>query len=122
MEIVLEIEPQKATQFVKRHAVISQCFQDGTLVLEARDALKPAQVLLKKHDVFPWISFFKRLKVAWWLSNSTAIPYAFRLQKRLPEDLLLKMDKLSPKDLLHVFATLRQEGFFPPLPKSYIGE
>lgn len=118
MEIVLEIAPQKATHLKKRLAVLEQCFQDGSLLLSARDGEKPAQFMLKSTDSFPWLALFKKLRVFWWTSSHQNIPYAFRLQRRVPEELLTEMDFLREPELLNALATLRANKYFPPLPKS----
>ncbi|HOG68166.1 MAG TPA: hypothetical protein PLT31_02770 [Fibrobacteraceae bacterium] len=118
MEIVLEIAPQKATHLKKRLAVLEQYFRDGSLLLSARDGEKPAQFILHSKDSFPWLAFFKKLRVFWWASSHQAIPYAFRLQKRVPEELLAELDLLSEPELLDALAALRANKYFPPLPKS----
>lgn len=117
MELILEIAPQKATNLKKRLAVLEQCFQDGSLLLNARDGKKPAQFTLTPEDDFPWEAFFKKLRVLWWASSHESIPYAFRLQKRVSEELLNQMDFLKGQDLLKALAALRANKYFPPLPK-----
>ena len=64
MPILLEIPAQKATENKTRIAFLVDCAQNGDIKLEATDNLLPRVFFLSIEDLFPWKSFFEKLKIA----------------------------------------------------------
>ena len=116
MKLVLEIEAQPATLGVARQGVLASCRRDGSLFIESRDGIKPAQFTLTPSDKFPWNQFLPKLLLAWQLSDMEGVPDAFRPQKRLPEFVLEGFAKEPLENQLKILSTLRKQGFFPKLP------
>lgn len=116
MPILLEIPEQEATQFKKRIASLTDCAKNGDMKFKAHDGQLPGVFFLSAGDLFPWKSFFDKLKIAWFLSTNQDIPSAFQLQKRISDDILTDMDKIEERDLPKVFAALRKNGYFKQLP------
>ena len=116
MPILLEIPAQKATENKTRIAFLVDCAKNGDIKLEATDHLLPRVFFLSIEDLFPWKSFFEKLKIAWFRSQKNDIPFAFQFQKRISDDILKDMEKIDENDLPKVFAQLRKNGYFKPLP------
>ena len=118
MQLVLEIPAQEATQGVQRQGSVFSCHRDGSLVIEARDGLKPARFALTSTDTFPWEQFLQKLLIAWQLGDMEDVPAAFRPKKRLP-DFVLEGFAQEPKDnQLKILSTLRKQGYFPALSRK----
>ena len=95
--------------------MLFSCFRDGSLLLDAKDGKKPARFYLKPSDLFPWDQFLPKLLVNWQLSDFKDIPKDFRPQKRIPEFVLEGILKEHLETQLKILATLRAQGYFPPL-------
>lgn len=95
--------------------MLFSCFRDGSLLLDAKDGKKPARFYLKPSDLFPWDQFLPKLLVNWQLSDFIDIPKEFRPQKRIPEFVLEGILKEPLETQLKILATLRAQGYFPPL-------
>ena len=115
MKIVVVIPAQPATSNEERQAALSSCYRDGSLLLEAKDGKKPARFTLKPGDLFPWDQFIPKMLVNWQLSEFRDVPREFRPQKRIPDFVLEGLPKESIANQLKVLATLRAQGYFPPL-------
>jgi len=115
LKMVLVIPAQPATSNEERQAVLFSCFRDGSLLLDAKDGKKPARFYLKPSDLFPWDQFLPKLLVNWQLSDFKDIPKEFRPQKRIPEFVLEGILKEPLETQLKILATLRAQGYFPPL-------
>lgn len=95
--------------------MLFSCFRDGSLLLDAKDGKKPARFYLNPSDLFPWDQFLPKLLVNWQLSDFIDIPKEFRPQKRIPEFVLEGILKEPLETQLKILATLRAQGYFPPL-------
>ena len=115
MQLVLEIEAQPATLGVARQGVLTSCRRDGSLFIESRDGIKPAQFNLTPSDNFPWNQFLPKLLLAWQLGDMEGVPDACRPQKRLPEFVLEGFGNEPLENQLKILSTLRKQGFFPKL-------
>jgi len=115
VQLVLEIPAQEATRGVKRQGSVFSCHRDGSLVIEARDGLKPARFTLSSTDSFPWEQFLQKLLISWQLGDMEDVPAAFRPKKRLPEFVLEGFDREPRENQLKILSTLRKQGFFPAL-------
>lgn len=116
MKIVLVIPAQPATQNQERQAALLSCFRDGSLLLEGKDGLKPAQFFMSIKDNFPWGDFLQKMLVAWQLSDYDGVPKEFRPQKRIPQFVLDGILNEPQENQLKILATLRQQGYFSNLP------
>ncbi|SHK64190.1 hypothetical protein [Fibrobacter sp. UWEL] len=117
MKIVLVIPPQAATQNQERQGSVLGCFRDGSLLIDGKDGKKPAQFYLTPKDNFPWGQFIEKMLVGWQLANMEDIPPEFRPQKRLPQFVLDGILQETQANQLKILATLRQQGYFSPLPQ-----
>lgn len=115
--MVLVIPAQPATSNEERQAVLFSCNRDGSLLLEGKDGKKPARFSLKPGDRFPWEQFLPKLLVNWQLSDYKDIPKEFVPQKRIPEFVTEGLLGEPPENQLKILATLRKQGYFPPLKK-----
>ena len=116
MKIVVVIPAQPATFNEERQAALFCCYRDGSLLLDAKDGKKPARFILKPGDKFPWDQFLPKLLVSWQLSDYKDIPKEFKPQKRIPDFVTEGILKEPLENQLKVLATLRAQGYFPPLP------
>lgn len=116
MKIVLVIPAQPATHNEERQAVLLSCYRDGSLLLEGKDGKKPAQFFMNFKDNFPWGDFIQKMLVAWQLSDFVGVPNEFKPQKRIPQFVLDGILNESQENQLKILATLRQQGYFGPLP------
>jgi len=116
VQLVLEIEAQPATNGVARQGALASCRRDGSLFIESRDGLKPAQFSLSPADKFPWDQFLPKLLAAWQMGDMEDVPAAFRPQKRIPEFVLEGFSREPLENQLKILSTLRKQGFFPKLP------
>lgn len=117
MQLILNIKAQPATQNESRLAALFSCFKDGSLLMDERDGKKPARFLLTAQDEFPWDEFISKLILAWQLSDYSDVPHQFRPQKRIPPFVLEGLPEEPLENKLKVLATLRKQGYFPPLPE-----
>lgn len=115
MRIVIVIPAQPATQNEERQAVLFSCYKDGTLLLDGKDGKKPARFFLKPTDKFPWDEFLQKMLVAWQLGDYQDLPNEFKPQKRIPQFVLDGLQAEPQEMRLKILATLRQQGYFPPL-------
>ena len=113
--MVLVIQAQPATSNEERQAVLFNCYRDGSLLMEAKDGKKPARFYLKPGDIFPWDQFLPKLLVNWQLSDYKDIPREFKPEKRIPDFVLEGILKEPLEIQLKILATLRAQGYFPPL-------
>lgn len=116
MKIINVIPPQAATENQERQGTILRCFRDGSILIDARDSKKPARFYLTPKDNFPWAVFIEKMLVAWQLADMESLPPEFRPQKRLPQFVLDDLPKETQANQLKALATLRQQGYFSPLP------
>lgn len=96
-------------------AAVIACYKDGSLLLDARDNLKPARFTLHPSDIFPWSEFIEKLLVAWQLCDYSDVPEAFRPIKQIPSFVIEGILKEPTPQQLKVLATLRSQGYFAPL-------
>lgn len=113
--MVLVIPAQPATQNMERQAVLSCCYRDGSLLLEGKDGQKPPRFFMKAGDKFPWDQFIPKLLANWQLSEYKDVPREFKPQKRIPGYVLEGILQETEANQLKVLATLRKQGYFPPL-------
>ena len=116
VQLILDIPAQPATQNKERHAALFSRFKDGTLLLDARDGLKPARFYLTPADTFPWDGFIAKMLIAWQLGDFTDIPPQFRPQKRIPQFVIDGLPAETTQNKLKILATLRAQGYFTALP------
>lgn len=100
----------------ERRAVLSICYRDGSLLLDSRDFQKPARFTLAPNCLFPWEEFIAKLLIAWQMCDYTDVPPQFRPLKRIPQFVLDRLPAEPIMNKLKVLATLRIQGYFPPLP------
>lgn len=118
MQLILDIPAQPATNNEKRQAALYLCFKEGSLLLDARDNLKPARILLKPTDKFPWSEFLEKLFAAWQLGDYEDVPPPFKPQKQIPTFVIEDFFKEKLAQQLKILAVLRTQGYFPPLPSE----
>lgn len=118
MQLILEIPAQDATNHIMRQAALYSCFKDGSLLLDARDNLKPARFLLKPTDKFPWSEFLEKLLAAWQIGDYEDVPQPFQPQRQIPPFIIEGFLKEPLSQQLKILATLRTQGYFPPLPSE----
>ncbi len=95
--------------------MLLSCYRDGSLLLGARDGKKPSQFFLAPSDKFPWDQFIEKMLVAWQLGDNEDLPREFQPQKRIPPFVTEGLLGETLPNQLKVLATLRQQGYFPPL-------
>lgn len=117
MPILLEIPAQKATQNEVRVAAMVACDRQGFIRFEAYDKKSPRTFTLPPGCTFPWKQFFLKLRIAWFRSANADIPPAFRLQRKIDEQLLDEIASQPEENLPQIFAALRKAGYFCALPK-----
>lgn len=66
-------------------------------------------------DNFPWKDFIEKMLVAWQLGDYTDLPNEFKPQKRIPQFVIDGILGESHDNRMKILATLRQQGYFPPL-------
>lgn len=115
MQLILEIPAQKATNDTLRKAAVRACYKDGSLLLDARDNLKPATFTLFPSDNFPWTQFIEKLLAAWQLCDYSDVPEAFKPIKQIPAFVIEGLPREPVPQQLKVLATLRSQGYFAPL-------
>lgn len=118
MPILLEIEPQGATNGERRIASVSKCARSGFLELEAHDGKLPTFFILGPGDKFPWRSFYKKLRFAWGRSANQDIPKEFRLQKTASEEILSAIETHQDEEIKTLLAAMRSAGYFGKLPRE----
>ena len=118
MQLILDIPAQKATDNAPRKAAVLACYKDGSLLLDARDNLKPARFTLTSADNFPWALFIEKLLAAWQLSDYSDVPEAFKPIKQIPTFVIEGLPSEPVPQQLKVLATLRPHGYFAPLKNS----
>lgn len=116
MPLVVTIPAQDATHMKERRAVLSVCYRDGSLLLDARDFMKPARFTLASNALFPWEEFLAKLLIAWQMCDYTDVPLQFRPLKRIPQFVLDGLPAEPVLNKLKILATLRSQGYFPALP------
>jgi len=117
MPILLEIPAQEQTGNESRIAALTHCDRQGYMKFEAFDKKSPRIFTLRPGCVFPWKSFFLKLRIAWFRSANNDIPFMFRLQRKIDEQLLDEIALQPEENLPQVFAALRKAGYFCALPK-----
>ena len=115
MQLILDIPPQKATNDKLRKAALFACYKDGSLLLDARDNLKPARFTMLPTDNFPWHEFIEKLLIAWQLCDYSDVPEAFKPLKQIPYFVIEDILKEPVPQQLKVLAALRMQGYFAPL-------
>ena len=115
MQLILNIPAQKATNDMRRNAAVLACYKDGSLLLDARDNLKPARFTMQPTDNFPWSEFIEKLLAAWQLCDYCDVPEAFKPIKQIPPFVIEGLPKEPVSQQLKVLATLRSQGYFAPL-------
>ena len=118
MQLILNIPAQKATEGASRKAAVIACYKDGSLLLDARDNLKPARFTMFPSDNFPWTEFIEKLLAAWQLCDYSDVPEAFKPIKQIPTFVIEGLPNEPVPQQLKVLATLRSQGYFPPLTSS----
>jgi len=90
---------------------------EGLVRLEAVDGEKPAIMEIKAGE-FPWASFARFITQAW--QQSRPVPPQFRLQVRLPEEIItsLQSPHLEDSGALQILRALRKSGFIPGIHAS----
>ncbi len=96
-------------------AAVIACYKDGSLLLDARDNLKPARFTMHPGDNFPWREFIEKLLAAWQLCDYSDVPEAFRPIKQIPAFVIEGILSEPIPQQLKVLATLRAQGYFAPL-------
>lgn len=115
MQLILEIPAQKATNNERRKAAVLACYKDGSLLLDARDNLKPARFTMFPTDDFPWTQFIAKLLAAWQLCDYSDVPEAFKPIKQIPTFVIEGLPNEPVPQQLKILATLRTQGYFAPL-------
>jgi hypothetical protein len=115
LQLILEIPPQKATNNASRKAAVIACYKDGSLLLDARDNLKPARFTMRTTDNFPWREFIEKLLAAWQLCDYSDVPEAFKPIKQIPPFVIEGILSEPIPQQLKVLAALRMQGYFAPL-------
>ena len=95
--------------------MLFSCFRDGSLLLEGKDGKKPARFFFTPQDQFPWADFIQKMMVAWQLGDYSELPREFHPQKRIPPFVTDELLNETLPNQMKVLATLRQQGYFPPL-------
>ena len=115
MQLILNIPAQQATNNEARKAAVIACYKNGSLLLDARDNLKPARFIMNPSDNFPWTEFIEKLLAAWQLCDYSDVPDAFKPIKQIPTFVIegLPLEPISQQ--LKVLASLRSQGYFAPL-------
>lgn len=116
-ELIIEIPAQQATAGEKRIAKVRRVYDDGSVYLEMRDSKKPATLLFRPGDVFPWTLFFKEVAMAWELSKPQMLPPEYRPLKRIPSEVAELLPTLPKSDAVTLLSGLRKQGFLPSIPK-----
>lgn len=115
MQLILNIPAQNATENKPRKAAVLACYKDGSLLLDARDNLKPARFTMRPSDNFPWTEFIEKLLAAWQLCDYSDVPEAFKPIKQIPPFVIEGLPSEPVPQQLKVLATLRSQGYFTPL-------
>ena len=115
MQLILNIPAQKATDGASRKAAVIACYKDGSLLLDARDNLKPARFTMHPSDIFPWTEFIEKLLAAWQLCDYSDVPEAFKPIKQIPPFVIEGLPREPVPQQLKVLASLRTQGYFAPL-------
>jgi hypothetical protein len=115
LQLILNIPAQKATENAPRKAAVFACYKDGSLLLDARDNLKPARFTLHPADNFPWSEFIEKLLAAWQLCDYSDVPDAFKPVKQIPPFVIEGLPNEPVPQQLKVLASLRSQGYFAPL-------
>ena len=118
MQLILNIPAQKATEGASRKAAVIACYKDGSLLLDARDNLKPARFTMLPSDNFPWTEFIEKLLAAWQLCDYSDVPEAFKPIRQIPTFVIEGLPSEPVSQQLKVLATLRSQGYFAPLTSS----
>ena len=119
MQLILDIPAQNATGNERRKAAVIACYKDGSLLLDARDNLKPVRFALAPTDIFPWTEFIEKLLAAWQLSDYSDVPEAFKPVKQIPTFVIEGILGEPIPQQLKILATLRSQGYFAPLGNPY---
>lgn len=106
------------TDGASRKAAVIACYKDGSLLLDARDNLKPARFTMHPSDNFPWTEFIEKLLAAWQLCDYSDVPEAFKPIKQIPTFVIEELPSEPVSQQLKVLATLRSQGYFAPLTSS----
>ena len=115
MQLILNIPAQKATDGASRKAAVIACYKDGSLLLDARDNLKPARFTMHPSDNFPWTEFIEKLLAAWQLCDYSDVPEAFKPIKQIPAFVIEGLPREPVPQQLKVLASLRTQGYFATL-------
>ena len=115
MQLILNIPAQRATEGAQRKAAVLACFKDGSLLLDARDNLKPARFTMRPTDNFPWPEFIEKLLAAWQLCDYSDVPEAFKPIRQIPAFVIEGILSEPVPQQLKILATLRSQGYFAPL-------
>jgi hypothetical protein len=118
LQLILNIPAQKATEGASRKAAVIACYKDGSLLLDARDNLKPARFTMLPSDNFPWTEFIEKLLAAWQLCDYSDVPEAFKPIRQIPTFVIEGLPSEPVSQQLKVLATLRSQGYFAPLTSS----
>ncbi len=92
--------------------MLLSCYRDGSLLLDAKDGLKPARFFMSPKDNFPWKEFIQKMLVAWQLGDYTDLPNEFIPLKRIPAFVTDELLNETIPNQLKILATLRQQGYF----------
>ena len=115
MQLILNIPAQEATKNAARMAAVIACYKDGSILLDARDNLKPARFTIHPCDNFPWTDFIEKLLAAWQLCDYSDVPEAFKPIKQIPTFVIEGLPNEPVSQQLKVLAALRSQGYFAPL-------
>jgi hypothetical protein len=115
LQLILNIPAQKATDGASRKAAVIACYKDGSLLLDARDNLKPARFTMYPSDNFPWTEFIEKLLAAWQLCDYSDVPEAFKPIKQIPAFVIEGLPREPVPQQLKVLASLRSQGYFATL-------
>jgi hypothetical protein len=115
LQLILDIPAQNATDGKPRKAAVLACYKDGSLLIDARDNLKPARFILHPNDNFPWTEFIEKLLAAWQLCDYSDVPDAFKPIKQIPPFVIEGLPREPVPQQLKVLAALRTQGYFAPL-------
>lgn len=98
-----------------RRVSLQNVWADGSVFVRAQDLLKPAEFMMKGGE-FPWKQFLPLLYHHW--TCNAPVPFAFRLQRRIPVEVMETLMASSLEDQFAILKGLRQNGYLLPLSDS----
>lgn len=115
MELLVTLPAKQNPSQPARQGVVTQSFQDHSMLFEARDGLKPATLHVPASE-FPWAHFIGALLTRWELSRP--VPKGFAPLRRIPQEVLDALSIVPVEEGWRILDGLRSAQFLPKLSVS----